>query len=204
MASPPIIGHLQSRLRKTLKDRLFKLGEVDIGIGIYSIVNCTGIEYQVDEESNHKLGLFPFRIVNSFDYWLSLSFKFNSTSKVVTHVTISFHDESKNIMFRADWANNESQIIHAQPHWHILNKKLDFKSPLWDEEAISIFQEEVQEMTKDKIRNIHFSMSLIRSKTICHVQSLKDSNDEEVLNWIEGVLIYIFQQLTYIHDKSMA
>ncbi len=202
MANPSIIGHLQNRLKKTLQDKSIAIGELDSGTGNYSIVSCLGFEHYVDEESTHNLGLFPFRVADAFDYWLSLSVQFNFGSKKVTHVSISFFDETKFKMFRAEWANNESKIVHAQPHWHIHNKKPDLISPLWDEEAISVFEEEVKEVINDKVKNIHFAMSSSWHKEYNHVQNLADSKEEEVLNWIDGVLIYTREQLTYLHDKT--
>lgn len=202
MANPSIIGHLQSRLKDTLNDESITIGELNSGTGNFSIVRCRGFEHFVDEESSHNVGLFPFRVAHSFDYWLSLSVQYNFGFKKVTHVSISFFDETKFKMFRAEWANNESKVVHAQPHWHIHNKKPDFSSPLWDEEAVSIFKEEVDEVINDKVKNIHFAMSSIWQNGFNHVQSLADSKDIEVLNWIDGVLIYTTEQLTYLHDKS--
>lgn len=202
MANPSIIGHLQTRLKKTLKDKSVTIGELDSGTGNFSIVGCSGFEHHVDEESSHNVGLFPFRVADAFDYWMSLSVQFNFGSKKVIHVSISFFDETKFKMFRAEWANNESRILHAQPHWHIHNKKPDLSSPLWDEEAVNVFEEEAQEVINENVKNIHFAMSSTWHNGFSHVQSLADSKDDEVLKWIDGVLIYTKQQLTYLHDKS--
>ena len=202
MANPPIIGHLQSRLKRTLRDESITLGELDLGTRIFSIVRCRGLKYYIDEESSYNVGLLPFRVAESFDYWLSLSMQLNFGLKKVIQVSISFFDETRFRMFRAEWANNEFKIVHAQPHWHIHNRKPDFNSPLWDEKAVTIFKEEVDEVINDKVKNIHFAMSSTWHNGFNHVQSLSESNDTEVLNWIDGVLKYTFEQLTYLHDKS--
>jgi len=202
MTNPSIIGHLQSRLRKTLNDKTILIGEIESGTGNFSIKTCIGHKHIIDEEINRNVGLFPFRIADACNYLLSVSVNYNYSEKKVKHVSISFYDESVYKMFRAEWANNESTIIHAQPHWHVHNKKPDFSSPLWDAKAVEFFQEEVAIAINDKVKNIHFAMSSSWHNSKNHVQSIASMNETEVLNWIDGVLIYSNEQLTYLHDKS--
>ena len=202
MANPSIIGHLQSRLRRTLKDSSLSIGEIDSGTGNYSILFCSGYHHSIDEESRHSVGLFPVKVANAYNYWLSLSVSFSYSMRKVTHVSISFFDEILVKMFRAEWANNKSTLVHAQPHWHIHNRKPDFSSPLWDAEAISVFKKEVAEVKKDKVKKIHFAMASSWHDDFIHVQNLANMKENEVVNWIEGVIIYSLQQLTYLHNKS--
>ena len=202
MPNPQVIGHLQSRLKRTLGDKSILIGEKEKNTGNFSIISCSGFFLYFDVESSHNLGLFPFRVADACNYWLSISVQFNFLINKVTHVSISFFDETLCKMFRAEWADNKSLIKHAQPHWHIHNKKPDFSSPLWDAEAVKMFPGDADEVIDDKIKNIHFAMSSSWHKSASYVQSLADSNDTEIINWIVGVLLYTKQQLTYLHDKT--
>lgn len=202
MANPSIIGHLQNRLKKILGDRSISIGELEKGTGNYSIVSCSGISHRIDDETKHNVGMVPFRVADAADYWLSLSINFDVAIKKTKHVSITFYDDASSKIYRAEWANNESSIIHAQPHWHIHNRKPDFSSPLWNPEAVDMFPVEVAEVINDKIKNIHFAMAATWHKNSNHVQSLADSQESEVINWIDGVLNYSRQQLTYLHDKT--
>jgi hypothetical protein len=201
MANPSIIGLLQSQLKKTLGDQTIRIGELEEGTGNYSIVSCLGIMNYMDEETSHLLGLFPFRVADTFNYWLSISLKFNYGNNLVSHISISFFDDTLYKMFRAEWANNVL-IAHAQPHWHIHKKNPDFSSPLWDAEVVKNFPDDVNEAISDKLKNIHFAMASSWHNKSTHVLNLADSKKSEVLNWIDGVLNYVNQQLTYIHDKT--
>ena len=204
MDNPSIIGHLQNRLKKILGDRSIAIGELERGTGNYSIVSCSGISHHIDDETKHNVGMFPFRVADAADYWLSLSINFDVAIKKTKHVSITFYDDALSKLFRAEWANNEFSIVHAQPHWHIHNRKPDFNSPFWDLEVVNNFPEEVAEAINDKIKNIHFAMAATWHKNLNHVQSLADSQESEVINWIDGVLNYSCQQLTYLHDKTKA
>jgi len=201
MAKPSIIGHLETELKRTLRDSTITVGEIENKTGLYSITSCQGNKYLHDDETNHNLVLFPFRVAETFDYWLSFTLEYNIWEKKVLHISIAYFDADLCKIFRAEWANN-SLIEHAQPHWHIHNRKPDLESPLWDENAIKIFPAEVEEMVNDKIKNIHFAMSSTWHENLKHAKNISDSHDRELLNWVNGVLIYVTHQLTYLHDKS--
>ena len=202
MAKPSITGHLESLLRRTLHDDTLIFGEIASRSGkFYSIRSCRGYKHFYDEDINHNLVLFPFRVIGSNDYWLSVSLKYNVWSKKVEHVSIVFFEMDLHKMFRADWGNNES-TEHGQPHWHIHNRKPDLDSPLWNAEAIKIFPSEVEEMVNDKIKRIHFAMSSTWHLNSNSFKNISECQDNEVLQWVEGVLLYVTKQLNYLHDKS--
>ncbi|MBU2585694.1 MAG: hypothetical protein KKH32_10235 [Bacteroidetes bacterium] len=202
MANPSIIGHLQSRLKRTLDDKSILIGELERGTGNYTIVSCLRFRHLIDDETKRNIGILPIRVADAADYWLSLSVNFDVIIKKINHVSITFFDDARSKIFRADWSNNESSIVHAQPHWHVHNRTPDFSSPLWDPEAVKIFSSEAAESVKDKIKNIHFTMAASWNSKLNHVESLADSEDSKVLKWIDGVLVYSKQQLTYLHDKT--
>lgn len=201
MAKPHIIGHIETLLKKTLGDSTMKLGEIESGTDIYSIVICRGYKHLFDEESHHHLVLFPFRIADRVDYWLSFSLKYNVWEQKVSNISIAYYDADYYKMFRAEWENN-SVTEHAQPHWHIHNRNPDFESPLWDADAVRIFSEEVNEIISNKIKNIHFAMSSSWHTNENHIKNISDCEDIEIRRWIYGVLSYINHQLTYLNDKS--
>ncbi len=196
-----LINLLQGRLKKQLNDNSIIINELEKSTGIYGIIHCQGLKHSLDEENNHKVGLFPLRIANLADYWLSIVVSLNTSTKNIKHVSISFYDDSVYKLFRAEWANNESVISHAQPHWHIHSQKQDSTLKSWDpEEVSSLFEKQI--IQDDKIKNMHFSMcSTWHKKDGKHVEILSSITDNEILNWIQGVLTYITEQLTYIHDK---
>ena len=202
---PKLIGHLQTRIRKQLADSTITINELLVDTGIFSFVSGGGIKYHVDNEYGRKVGLLPIKISESLIYWLSINLSHNTSTKTIKGISIAVYSDNNFIkLFRAEWANNELKYDHAQPHWHIHPKKTYNDKKEWHEEEESIFFEDAEETIKEKIENLHFAMSAPWHKKESHIVTLSKSQDAEILNWIEGVLNYIFKELKYIHDKSMS
>ena len=202
MAKPPIIGLLQSRLRKTLNDNSISVGEFEAGTGKYSIVSCRSFKHFIDEETKYNIGLFPLRVADNYDYWISISLDIDFVLGKPKHLSITFYHYDIYKLFRAEWANNESSITHAQPHWHIHSKKQDLSSPLWDPKMVEAFPEDVKEIVGDNTKDIHFAMTATWQDNFHHAKSFAESPNKEILNWTDNVLKYSIQQLTYLHDKT--
>jgi len=203
MANPLVIGLLQSKLKTVLKNQDLILGELNPASGLFSIIKAKGLTVCIDVESGHTVGLFPFRVAQSYDYWLSIVIEFSNARKKIGHVSVSFFDENKYKLFRADWANNVSATKHGQPHWHVINHKSLEQFPDWDSESVSDFTDKKEEESTDLIQKLHFSMTSSWYKEFIHEKSLNASEDKEIINWIASVLEYSIQQLTYVHDKRV-
>lgn len=202
MTHPSIVEHLQKRLRKIFGDNSIRLAEFRESTGYYGFVNCKGFVHRIDEETKHNLGLLPFRVANSTDYWLSIILSFNTATQDLKHVSLTIYEDSFIKLFRAEWADNDSSIVHAQPHWHVHDYIQDSNWETWDIEEISTFSEE-NYIIKDQIKKIHFAMAASWHISPNHVVPLATCQDKNVIDWINGALNYINEQLTYLHNKSM-
>ncbi len=199
MAKPSIIGHLQSTLRKTLKDKDIVIGEITPNTGNYGFVSCKGHIYHMDEENGHNIGLLPFRVSESIDYNLSILLTHHMRS--IKHVSISVYDNEKVKLFRAEWATNDGEITHGQPHWHVHAIKSKANVSIWEPDAVTDFGDELGNVDEDYIKRIHFAMCASWHTKTGHNTALSDADDNGVLNWIDGALNYINEQLTYLSTK---
>ncbi|MBO6517710.1 MAG: hypothetical protein JJ975_14290 [Bacteroidia bacterium] len=140
-------------------------------------------------------------VLKWFDkFWVYVSMTFQQT---YTQISVSVfygdtQDLDKNQLFRCEWDDyNDSQVLHPQPHWH-------FKA---NSRTINKFEDMVQqEGFVSEVKNsgdvpfdigdMHFAMSANWMVGGKHVTQIGDS--EVVLNWFQGLLAHLKEQLVYI------
>jgi hypothetical protein len=127
-----------------------------------------------------------------------------------TFVTLSVfqgddEDKVKAQLFRAEWDSFADNVLHPQPHWHILLSKYDQKTTEDFETYMEMNKEQgFEELMKSDgkklidIKRFHFAMcghwTLNNGKTYIHsIESCVTLN-----NWITGVLTHIKEQLEYL------
>ena len=203
--NPKIIQFIQRRIRDILADTTLLVKD-NVGNGNYGIVHANGIEYFVDE--GHPIGLIPKKITDKITFWLSVNIAINTSTDKLKDISIGvYFDDPKVKLFRAEWANNTSQIAHAQPHWHIHNEIIAAGNERWDvieQKEFSIeTEEEVENNFIFNVKDIHFAMyaSWHRMENN-HVEVLSQFNDNDIVNWTAGTLRYIIEQLIYLYNKK--
>jgi hypothetical protein len=206
MPRPQIIERIQGISRKVLKDNSILIESLDKDMPfypeVYTLVKGHRHEFYFDKETEYRVGLIPLFVTEKNLYWIAITIAYNHDLKAPKHISISYFDQNKEKMFRADWSNNESLIEHGQPHWHFHNHVTNFTSEVWNPEELNDFFDDIQLNSNNKIDHIHFAMSSSWHLDFSNGKNLSDCQESEVLKWVEGVLTYSNQQLTYLHDKS--
>lgn len=201
---PKFIGLVQNKIRTLLSDKSIIINQMYQDTGIFGFVSGRGLKFYTDIENSHKMGLLPVLQTDLNQYWLSINIPYNTSTKTLKGISLCIYANDDSVkLFRAEWTNNESNINHAQPHWHIHAEKLKNGSKGWDENESEDFSlEEIEEPIREKIKRIHFAMAAAWHKKEDHIVLLSGNDNTELLNWIDGTLKYSIQQLEYIHDKS--
>jgi hypothetical protein len=159
------------------------------------------------------------KIVRFFEiFWIHFSLRFNIKLISPKHykydlgcVNIKIFKDSeeernKKLLFRAEW-NENSNTIHAQPHWHIEPEKIyfiqeenDFNSLLELNSKTNDLFNPLQNSTSQKkifkYSKFHYAMSSEWHKGNNHSQIL---NDENLKKWLKGCIEYIKKELKYCY-----
>lgn len=206
-----IIGLIEGKVRNVLNNKTIIFRELFENTGIFNIVNGAGIKIIYDNEISHKLGALPIVVNNLINqYWLSINISCNTSSKSIKGITISIYSDYNNDgelkkLFRAEWTDNGIDQKHAQPHWHIHYSKSNPIQEIWDDVEVKEFSDYNQSqgiLIVENLDKIHFAMSALWHKKMGHALIVSESQDSEIVNWVEGVIKYVIIQLGYIHNKS--
>ena len=195
---PKAIKLLEKELQELFHDGNISLGEIDQYSGHYCIVRGRGVEIYFDKDLNHQIGLLPLKLETGDEYLLSISITVNTSTMTIKSIAVSFYTYEKDKLFRAEWGKNESNIKHAQPHWHI-----HYNSPTlrtWIDEGEFDQDEEINIYTK--FHKIHFAMFASWHVDNEHVIDLT-GNHKSIINWILEVIKYVKIQLIYLKNKSL-
>ena len=173
--------------------------------------------YQSHAETPRQVfKVLPLVATRLHEFWLSTQLAFVFTSGAYNLEWISMavfegakSDEVKNPLLRAEWAptNSTRRTDHAQPHWHVYAKSEsllghDRRLDDWnvEEDSTSHLEEEQPSqtlLTAFNLDRFHFAMESEwhSSGRGAHLQAFEK---EKVLNWIDGCLSYIVDQLVYV------
>lgn len=114
-------------------------------------------------------------------------------------------DDNKTQLFRAEWDNYDDNLYHPQPHWQINPFKYDSKTYEGFEEFLRRKEEETFETSLAsganrnelvKINKFHFAMSGQWAENRNHIHKI--NNESILLNWLDGMLGHIKEQLKFV------
>jgi len=121
-------------------------------------------------------------------------------------------DERKTALLRAEWDNQEPEIIHAQPHWHVYprfpEKEEAGAEPTddMDAEYINLLLETDESEDYDSewptSSNFHYAMaSRWHTTTDMNAHQEKLNNLDNLLTWIRGCVSYCNGQIRYLFNS---
>lgn len=114
-------------------------------------------------------------------------------------------DKVKTQLFRAEWDNYDDNVYHPQPHWQINPFKYNLQTYETFEEWIGIkedesFESSLSTETKSeeliKINKFHFAMSGQWAENRSHIHKI--NSEPILLNWLNGMLGHIKEQLKFV------
>lgn len=218
-----IIISCQQILAETISDQAIILPESTDPQEARYFLNLKGFNTFGTTDRDIPVSVVPFLI----NYWLHFSIQFKVYSKgpgskkydyYLAGVSIAVFygqatDEDKLLMFRAEWDNkedDETSIIHPQPHWHIHNIGSSVKAGdisdfntflgMKQEEPPDFLEElapESEEILTSKIANLsgfHFAMSAGRIFGQPNKHVLTEAN---LKIWLKESITHISEQLKY-------
>jgi hypothetical protein len=161
--------------------------------------------------NHYKDSSFEVNVIRWFDKaWIysTIEFAKNDVDKIQSFTFSVFwgeeNDPQKKQLFRAEWDFYDGNTKHPQPHWHFYtNKEIDYLrntfSELVEDEENRGFLEELSEersLESFPIEKFHFAMNAKWSEQSGHIHDY--SNVEEFINWFDGLLGHIRDQISYV------
>lgn len=160
--------------------------------------------------NHYRNNSFEVNVIKWFDKtWIysTIEFKRDDLDKIQSFTLSVFwgeeDDPEKKQLFRAEWDFYSGNTEHPQPHWHFYpNKEIDylkntFTELVKEEESKSFLEELSEERSLDSfpIEKFHFAMNAKWAEKSGHIHSYDDV--EEFINWFDGLLGHIRNQLSY-------
>jgi hypothetical protein len=172
------------------------------------VFTCNGASRA--EAGDRAYSVVPFYSAPHANYWLAasvdLAFKKRCYLKSVSLVVFEGEasDNVKTPIMRAEWdsrQDDESPLVHhAQPHWHVYSSTVGPAE--YASEGGPRFGADIQAFSlsqRHKGKDFHFAMA-----SQWHVNGkgshASDLEVDSLLQWLEGCLAYVREQLTYLHN----
>jgi len=163
--------------------------------------------------NNHVYNVATFKDLDNLGFNFALKFNISVVSPKRLSYTLTegnlrvFHlnDNKSQLLFRAEFATNNLDEQHAQPHWQFepylikAIKETDYNSVIElreSETEIVDFQQE--QSTNINISKIHFAMTSDwhKAKKDRVLESYRVAiNNENIVHWLEGCMKYIQSQI---------
>jgi len=200
--SKKLLNHCKTTLEKYIKDEIsFQPKEQ-----FYSI-SCKNPESVSDGRNQYIVA----KLNDLEHFWINFALKFDIQQEKIKHYSyiltdanlkvFYINDQIRPLLFRAEFATNESDKNHAQPHWQF--EPYIYKG--FDENDFSTAVEinkEAFDLTDSShlsplnISKIHFSMtSNWHRSTQNRDNHIIGINEKNVIDWLDGCLGYIVEQL---------
>ncbi len=205
----PYVNHLQILLRDLAKDpNLFFLENK--GVYTHSYIP-SALNVNMEDDDSEEIYFEREYIILKFHrnyepFWFKIELELDKMKFKQCKIKVFTGNENKELLFSADWMNNE--LKHAQPHWHFdyqmskdnikfikSDEVLEFNEPQeFEPESLGLKKFNI---TLEKIRDFHFAMNADWHKNNQNY-SRNIETPEQLQNWVKNTVDYIKNQLDWI------